>query len=145
MEDLNQEKHIGMLLRDVHKDICNLLNKDLDEYGITMMQYEVLNYIHLIEKKRDINQKDIEKFFNSTNPTITGILSRLQAKDLVTRQASTEDARYKIIKLTDIGRGIVDECHNKKSMMEERLTKNLSLEEQEQLRYLLKLVIKGLK
>ena len=70
MSGLGKRKHIGMLIRDINKSIVTLLNKDLEEYGITLMQNEVLHYIYFREKKQNINQKDIEKFFNSSNPTI---------------------------------------------------------------------------
>lgn len=145
MKHTDETKHIGMLFREVHKGIVTQLNKDLEKYGITLMQNEILTYIYFKEQKQNINQKDIEKFFNSSNPTITGILNRLQAKGLVIREASLEDARYKLIKLTEEGRMLVKECHHEKSkMMEQKLIKNLDLEEQEQLRSLLMKVIEGL-
>lgn len=145
MCDLGKRKHIGMLFRDINKSIVTLLNKDLEEYGITLMQNEVLHYIYFREKKQNINQKDIEKFFNSSNPTITGILNRLQVKGLIIREASAEDARYKVIKLTDNGRTVVDNCLKMKaSRMEQRLVKKLTSEEEKQLRDLLAKVIEGL-
>ena len=142
---LKESKHIGMLFRNINKEIIALLNKDLEVYGITVMQNEVLHYIYFNEKKHNINQKEIEKFFSSTNPTITGILNRLQTKGLIKREPSTEDARYKIIKLTDEGRILVGENHKKKAIqVEHRLTKNLTSDEVEQLKKLLTKVAKGL-
>lgn len=146
MEGQDELKHIGILFRHINKEIIALLNKDLEVYGITLMQNEVLYYIYFNEEKHDINQKEIEKFFNSTNPTITGILNRLQAKELIKREASTEDARYKIIKLTEKGRALIGESHKEKAIqMEHRLTKNLTSDEVDQLKELLTKVAKGLK
>ena len=146
MENLGDKKGVGILFRCINKEIISIVNKDLEVYGITLMQNEVLMYIYLNEKKQNINQKDIEKFFNSSNPTITGILNRLQAKGLVSREPSKEDARYKIIKLTDEGRNIVEDGHRvRASQMEHLLKKNLTSDEAEQLEGLLMKVLEGLK
>ncbi|MBP3886416.1 MAG: MarR family transcriptional regulator [Cellulosilyticum sp.] len=146
MKNLGEKKSVGILLRCINKEIASIANKDLEIYGITLMQNEVLHYIYFKEKKQDINQKDIEKFFNCSNPTITGILNRLQAKSLVTREPSKEDARYKVIKLTGEGRHIVEKEHKVKAIqMEQRLIKNLSVDEAEQLEALLMKVLEGLK
>lgn len=145
MDCLISRKHIGMLFKGINKGIVCVLNKEFEAFGITLMQYEVLHYLYCHEGKCEINQKDIEKFFNSTNPTITGILNRLQAKSLISREASTEDARYKVITLTEEGEKIIYETSKVgPDKMEKRLTKNLTNEEREQLRSLLAKVLEGL-
>lgn len=146
MKNLGDKKSVGILLKCINKEIASIINKELEIYGITLMQNEVLHYIYFKEKSQDINQKDIEKFFNCSNPTVTGILNRLQAKNLVSREPKKEDARYKIIKLTNEGRKIVEDGHQEKAIqMEQRLKKNLSVSESEQLEDLLVKVLEGLK
>ena len=146
MSYFNEQKHMGILFRDINNTIVTLLNKDLEQYGITLMQNEILTYIYFYAEKQNINQKDIERFFNSTNPTITGILNRLQAKGLIIRRPSIEDARYKIIELTEKGKNIVIESHTMKvNKMEQRIVENLSNEEEKELKRLLGKVLKGLK
>lgn len=145
MDCLTNKKHIGMLFKEINKGIICALNKEFEAFGITLMQYEVLHYLYGHEGKCEINQKDIEKFFNSTNPTITGILNRLQAKSLISREASTEDARYKVIKLTEEGKKVIYETSKVgPDKMEKRLTKTLTNEEREELRGLLAKVLDGL-
>lgn len=145
MNCLDNRKHIGMLFKAVNKNIVRELNKELEVYGVTLMQMEILGYIYSKEKKHNINQRDIEKYFNLTNPTITGLLNRLQVKNLISRQASKEDARYKIITLTQEGKRIMEDMHQMKSIkMQQRITKNLSHEEEIQLVYLLNKVLEGL-
>lgn len=145
MNNLDERKHMGLLFKNVNKSMVRELNKELEDYGVTLMQMEVLGYIYLEEKKHNINQKDIEQYFNSTNPTITGLLNRLQAKELIVRKPSKEDARYKNISLTQSGREIVEDMHRMKmKKMHERITKNLSNEEEMQLILLLNKVLEGL-
>lgn len=139
------KKHIGMLLKCIDKRIVNQLNKELEQFDITLMQNEVLGYIYCHEEKQDVFQKQIEEFFNSTNPTITGILKRLESKELIRRETSHTDGRYKKLTLTKKGKELsmkTFELGPKK--IEYKLTQKLSLEERDELERLLILVLDGL-
>ena len=140
-----EKKHIGMLLKCIDKRVVNALNKELERFDITLMQNEVLRYIYYHEEKQDVFQKQIEEFFNSTNPTITGILKRLESKELIKRETSLIDARYKKLTLTKKGKVLSEktlELGPKK--IEHKLTQRLSVEERDELERLLLLVLKGL-
>lgn len=140
-----EKKHIGMLLKCIDKRIVNELNKELEQFDITLMQNEVLRYIYFHEEKQDVFQKQIEEFFNSTNPTITGILKRLESKELIRRETSHTDGRYKKLTLTTKGRELslkTFELGPKK--IEHKLTQKLSIQERDELERLLILVLDGL-
>lgn len=140
-----EKKHIGMLLKCIDKRVVNAFNKELERFDITLMQNEVLRYIYFHEEKQDVFQKQIEEFFNSTNPTITGILKRLESKELIKRETSLMDARYKKLTLTKKGKVLSEqtlELGPKK--IEHKLTQRLSVEERDELERLLLLVLKGL-
>lgn len=140
-----EKKHIGMLLKCIDKRVVNAFNKELERFDITLMQNEVLRYIYFHEEKQDVFQKQIEEFFNSTNPTITGILKRLESKELIKRETSLIDARYKKLTLTKKGKVLSEqtlELGPKK--IEHKLTQRLSVEERDELERLLLLVLKGL-
>ena len=140
-----EKKHIGMLLKCLDKKIINEFNKELEQFEITLMQSEVLKYIYFHEDKEDVFQKQIEEFFNSTNPTITGILKRLESKELIKRETSLTDGRYKKLTLTKKGRILLDKLRElglKK--IENKLTQRLSSEERDELERLLLLVLEGL-
>jgi len=140
-----EKKHIGMLLKCLDKKIINEFNKELEQFEITLMQSEVLKYIYFHEDKEDVFQKQIEEFFNSTNPTITGILKRLESKELIKRETSLTDGRYKKLTLTKKGRILLDKLRElglKK--IENKLTQRLSGEERDELERLLLLVLEGL-
>lgn len=140
-----EKKHIGMLLKCIDKRVVNAFNKELERFDITLMQNEVLRYIYFHEEKQDVFQKQIEEFFNSTNPTITGILKRLESKELIKRETSLIDARYKKLTLTKKGKVLSEqtlELGPKK--IEYKLTQRLSVEERDELERLLLLVLKGL-
>ena len=48
-----------------------------------------------------MNQRDIEEELRLTNPTVTGILKRLERKGFVTRTVGSRDRRYKEVRLTE--------------------------------------------
>ena len=139
------KKHIGMLLKCINKMVVNELNKELEQFDITLMQNEVLRYIDYHQGKQDVFQKQIEEFFNSTNPTITGILKRLESKELISREISHTDARYKKLTLTKKGKELLLQTHELvPKKVEYKLTQKLSVEERDELERLLSLVLDGL-
>ncbi len=77
---------------------------------LTHSQAHLLMYITCSGQK-EITQRDIEKKFGLSNPTVTGILKRLEAKGFITRHISENDNRYKIISITDKSKEI---CSNVK-------------------------------
>lgn len=140
-----EKKHIGMLLKCINKRIVNELNKELEQFDITLMQTEVLSYIYAHEEKQDVFQKQIEEFFNSSNPTITGILKRLESKELIRRETSHTDGRYKKLTLSQKGRELsVKAFEVGPKKVEYKLMQRLSVEERDELERLLLLVLKGL-
>ncbi len=94
------EKRIfGRLIRRIDWQIDQQFNQVLKEFNLTLSQAEVLRFLSKNEN-RDIVQKDIEEFFNISNPTVSGILNRLEEKGFVCRYTSSEDTRKKIVKIT---------------------------------------------
>lgn len=141
----SEKKDIGLLLKCINNKIVCGLNKELEAFDITLMQAEVLKYIYCHEKKQDVFQKQIEEFFDSSNPTITGILKRLEAKYLIKREPSVTDGRYKKLTLTDKGDELMHQLDGLgPEKLELKITKKLSSEERDKLESLLCLVLEGL-
>lgn len=132
-------KSAGILLKVLHDDIRTSFNKALVQFDLTISQTEVLGYIYLctnIGKK--INQIDIQNEFSLSNPTVTGILKRLEKKDYIRRIRCEDDARYKIVELTDLGMEICNTMKERAFQMDHRLVENFTDEEKEMLFYLLR-------
>ena len=61
--------------------------------------------------------KDIEKRFNLTHPTVSGLLQRLEAKGFITCIPDPDDRRYKRVAITPSAREIQAEiCRHIQSM-----------------------------
>ena len=94
------------------------------------------------EHSKDVFQKDIERELDLSNPTVTGILKRLEEKEMIKRIPSSEDARYKCLTLTDKGLDVIHECMDfGVNYIEKKLTKDMTEEELNTLRTLLNKVI----
>ena len=59
----------------------NKINKNLSKFNLTRVQHEILCFIDKNEHEGDVFQKDIEKCLKLTNPTVTGIVKRLNFSD----------------------------------------------------------------
>lgn len=75
-------------------------NRNLECVDVTSRQMEILMYL-MFCKDENISQVDIERQFRMTNPTVTGILNRLEAKGFIVRKASELDKRVKHIRATE--------------------------------------------
>ncbi len=96
---------------------CQSIFSGLD---LTHSQAHVLMHI-ICSKDKDVTQRDIEKKFGLSNPTVTGILKRLEAKGFVTRRVSENDNRYKIISITDKSKDIYATVKKSIQSSEDRL------------------------
>lgn len=95
---------------------------------LTRTQMEILMYL-IKFKDKNVSGSDIEKFFNLKNPTVTGILNRLEDKGFITRAVSSRDARIKYIKATDKAVAIEKETTKIMNEVQKKLFNNISKED----------------
>lgn len=72
-------------------------------HGITATQ---LNVLKLLEAVGSLSLSELSRRMAATNSTVTGIIDRMVAAGLVTREQSAEDRRVWIIAMTDAGRAL---------------------------------------
>ena len=80
-------------------------------------------------KKDHVNQKDIEEFFHISNPTVTGLLNRMEQKGYVVRIHSPDDKRIRYIQITDKVEDIDKKIKKHIDYSEGVIAKGLSQEE----------------
>lgn len=122
---LKESMKIGMLVRMLNNSLAAQYDKDMKEIDLTSSQGNILGYL-IFNEGREVNQKDIEKEFKLMNPTVTGILKRLERKGFIVREKSKDDARYNIVKLTEKGRKIPHMFREKAMEVDKRLLKGFS-------------------
>ena len=111
-------------------------------YKLTMVQYKILKYLY-INPPATVCQRDIEKFFSMTNPTVTGVLKNLERDGWVERLRNPHDARSKLLQLTDKSLRVKQELFCIGNEIENTFTAELTAEEREQLLQLLKKLVQS--
>ena len=94
--ELNQ--CINYLLITSQHRVFQEFSKRLEPFDVTPVQYGVLYCLWKGDKTKEIAAE-----LKLENSTISGILDRMEKKDLLKRQVSTEDRRYIKVVLTEKG------------------------------------------
>ena len=94
---------INFLLNKTQNAVLIHFRDKLDEYNVTPVQYSVLKCLWQEDK---LSPKQISQEISLDASTITGILARLESKNLIHRTPSSTDRRTLIIELTDEGRAL---------------------------------------
>ena len=145
MRNFDPKEHVGLLVKFINGRVVTKINKNLAEFNLTGVQHEILCFIDRNEHERDVFQKDIEKCLKLTNPTVTGIIKRLEEKNMIVRCANVGDARCKCLHVTEEAHNVLHKCfHQGILSVEARLIQNMTEEEQVILKKLLYRALKNL-
>ncbi len=130
------------LIKLINNSFQSKINNRLKDGNLTNSQAEVLLYT-LKQNKKDleVNQIDIQNNFNLTNPTVTGILNRLEEKRFIKRTVSKKNARFKSIIITEFGIKELEYGKKEIDKLETEFLSNLTEEEKIVLNKLLKKLI----
>lgn len=114
------------------KQINNIYEKDLNEkmkkIGITSSQCAVLNYLFHTNKD-EVNQRDVERHLSLKNPTVTGILKRLDEKGFILCVPNASDRRKKNIYLTEKAYDIQRRMESDRKKLDKQLTRGMTKKE----------------
>lgn len=94
-----------------------------------------------IDQKGEVIMSQIADFLNTPMSTATGIIDRLVKNGYLKRERSETDRRVVLIRLTDDGRGLVEEVKNVIFKYINMINKALTEEEERQLFNILQKVI----
>ena len=122
------DREIGFYLKKLFQTMEKELNKDLENIDLTSMQAHVLIYLYK-NKNNVTNQRDIERKFALTNPTVNGILNRLEKKGFIKRLVSHIDARNKEISLTDKSISLINDMKKSAIKLENKMTLGIEKDE----------------
>ena len=127
---------IPVLIKKASLVFDKISNQLLTPYDLTNSQFKILMVL-MHAPAGSVRQIDIENKFAMTNPTVTGLVQKLEAKDLVKRMPHPEDKRSKVLVLTDRAMGMKEELLALADDLERQMTQNLNHDECEQLAALL--------
>lgn len=135
MFENRKPEHFGPLMGFCDHQIQILMGRRLKQYDVSPMQCHTLTFLR--RAQGEATQKQLEQFLMVKPSTVNGIVDRLEAKGFVTRVASKEDARCRILHLTEKGQAFYDEFTEIVSQVNGVLERGFSPEELAQFRDLL--------
>ena len=133
---------LGNLIKHLNKMFEQQINENLISVNVTRSQMEVLVYTYIKNKNGiEVNQVDLEKDLNLKNPTVTGLISRLEKKGYMKREKSSKGPNYKSVLITDEGIRIIEEGKRITDNVEKEMFSVLDKDEKKELTRLLQKVI----
>lgn len=120
------EECINYLLTGAQHIVFQEMKKELKDYDLTPIQYGVLKCIW--EKELN-NPKEIANQLGIENSTISGILERMEAKELIKREIDPNDRRYIQVFLTEKARKLEMPVNETVKKVNETVLKNFNEKE----------------
>ena len=123
-----QRQQIGFTVKQINNVYEKDLNERLKKLGVTSSQCAVLDFLFHTDKD-EVNQCDVEKALSLKNPTVTGILKRLDEKGFIFSVPNTQDKRKKNIYLTEKAYDIQRRMEADRKKLDKELTRGMTKKE----------------
>lgn len=131
---------VGFMFKQINNIYEKDINNQLKGLGITSSQCEVLDFLFKSDKE-EVNQCDIEKALSLKNPTVTGILKRLDEKGYILIVPNGKDKRKKNVHLTEKAYDIQRKMEANRRRVDKNLTLGMSKREIQALQKMLSRVL----
>lgn len=131
---------VSVLIKRSSLIFDKIANQLLAPYDLTGSQFRILMVLYK-SPSCSVRQADIETAFSMTNPTVTGLVNKLENRGLVGRVSNPNDKRSKLLVLTEYAEEKRDEFISLANTLELEMTEGLSNEEVSCLSELLQKVI----
>ena len=100
---MNLDQCINFLLTGAQHRVFQEMKKELEQYDLTPIQYGVLKCIWQLDLH---TPKEIADYLCIENSTISGILDRMERKNLIERKIDRDDRRFIYIDLTETSKSL---------------------------------------
>ena len=127
---MEEKQPLGFIVKQINNVYEKELTSRLKMLGITSSQCAVLNYLFQ-SNQEEVTQREVEKHLNLKNPTVTGLLKRLDEKGFVLCVQSPTDKRCKNIYLTEKAFDIQKKMESDRKKLDKRLTIGMTKKEVE--------------
>ena len=88
---------IGFMIKQINNVFEKELNEKVKKLGLTSSQCAVLDYLFHTSKD-EISQRDVERHLSLKNPTVTGLLKRLDEKGYILCVPNAKDRKIFILR-----------------------------------------------
>lgn len=119
----------GMLIKRINDRIARMSNNELRASELTLSQLRYLEYLY-DQQDTEAHFKNLESFFGVSQPTVVGVLKRLERKGLVSTQLSAAGGNVKTAHLTENGKALYEDSRTYRNDVEQTLLVPLDAQEQ---------------
>lgn len=137
---MKERMPIGFMIKQINTIYEKELNNLLKSVGITASQCAVLDYLFRSDEEA-VNQHDIEKALSLRNPTVTGLIKRLEENGYLFSVPSDRDKRCKNIYLTEKAYDIQRRMEMDRKRIDKRFTLGMNKKEKAALEKVLERVL----
>ncbi len=137
---MKERMPVGFMFKQINTIYEKDFNQLLRTIGITASQCAVLDYLFRSSEEA-VNQRDIEKALSLRNPTVTGLLKRLDEKGYILSVPSDRDKRCKNIYLTEKAYDIQRRMEADRKKIDKKLTLGMNKKEKAALEKMLERVL----
>jgi DNA-binding MarR family transcriptional regulator len=138
-DDWGQRSRVLLAILSSERAIIRAMTSSAAEEDITLQQFSVLG---VLSRLGPVPMSRLGKELRVTPPNITGVVDRLERKELVRRETGARDRRKKEIRLTAKGAGLYERVRKGYSESLQKSLEALTPEEQETLSRLLRKLVK---
>lgn len=131
---------VAILVKKAALEFDKVSNPYFSEYDLTASQYKIIKFLYA-QPTRTARVVDLERHYSMTHPTTLGLLEALEKKGFTTRIDNPNDARGKLIALTQKADEMQSELEALGEKIEDKLTERLSANEKGALVILLQKLI----
>lgn len=139
---IETEEYLGHSIKKLHFLMEQAINQRLLELDLTSAQGHVIGFLR--RSKEPPCAKDLETAYGLSHATVSGILSRMEAKGFIEQRPDPRDRRVKRIFLLERGRACSQSIWQHIEESERTMSAGFSPEEQAQLRSFLSRAISNL-
>ena len=131
----NNDK-IAILIKRAELETEKVQMPFLQSHDLSVAQYKFLKYLYSAPQD-SVRIVDLENAYSMTHPAVIDILKVLEKKGYTKRTVNPEDARSKIVSLTEKAYAKQKELEDLGDKMEEAVTRHLNAKEKKELIVLL--------
>ena len=134
-----QTDDCGLLIKQLSDRMARQANNELREDNMTFTQMRYIEYL-CEQKNTPIRFKKLEAYFEVSQPTVVGVIRRLEEKGLVAVRICADDSKAKEAYLTAKGMRFHELAEGRRAHMEEFILESLNAKEKKEFKRLLKKV-----
>jgi DNA-binding MarR family transcriptional regulator len=131
------------LIKRIETEVTAQMNKVLTEFGITLSQFIVLNFVS--DNQSDLSSAQLSRRFKMTPQSMNETVASLQTKDFIIKNADVENKRILRISLTEKGSNILELCNSAIDKVENELFSTLNEAELDTFRLLIGSILQAVK